>query len=105
MLLISDFHRSLALLDHTQPYDMVALRKEYEMIMWPGFNPHKYDTPEQEEWRKRVREREQFLTMKYGGEVTDKVTYYSPLTFAHWLIREKGFKSIPFEDYCMSEFD
>lgn len=108
LAVISDMHHVLAVLQLKPGADLKALRSEYESILYPGPNPHRnyMDSPEQRAWVERVREREQFLTMKYGGVVCgDGTTAYSPVTFANWLVREKGAGTLSFREYCMVEFD
>jgi hypothetical protein len=104
--IISDMNNPVAILQLTQ--DIKQLRAEYESIMDPGPNPwcHETDSSCQKNWVKKVQEREQFLTLKYGGNVTGRgETVYSPLTFVHWLIQEKKAINYPFKQYTMCEFD
>lgn len=110
LTIISDMHHPLAVLQLPNGMEIEELREEYESIMNPGPNPwcHETDEKRQKEWVEKKHEREQFLTLKYGGSESggdDREIYYSPLTFAHWLIRGKGATSLPFREHGMYEFD
>lgn len=101
-------HRPLALIQLLDNgIGIEALRAEYESIMDPGPNPYCHDTDakRQQEWVQKKHEREQFLTLKYGGYEHEDGTEYSPITFANWLVREKGARTRQFSEYCMCEFD
>ncbi len=104
LTLISDYHNPQALLELDG--DIKKLREEYESIMDPGPNPHKYNTDIQKEWLKKIRDRENFLISKYGGDISGNgVTVYTPSTFINWLTQEKGAKHVSYVHHCMVEFD
>lgn len=108
LLIVSDMKSSVAVLRTPDGFDLEAARQEYDSIMDPGPNPMCYegDKPRQAAWVEKSREREQFLTLKYGGENDSRGrTYFGAVTFANWLVREKGAESYPFSAYCMAEFD
>lgn len=108
LTVISDMKGVLAVLGERGPVDVPTLQREYDAILDPGPNPwcHEEDKPRQEAWVERVRQREQFLTLKYGGTADDDgTTVYSPLTFANWLVREKGFVFYAFTECCLTQFD
>lgn len=108
LTVVTDMNRPLAVLYLPSGLDIATLRSEYDSIMDAGPNPwcHETDKPRQQAWLEKVREREQFLTLKYGGEETGNgETIFSPITFANWLVREKGAVPYRFREYCMVEFD
>lgn len=82
-------------------HDVGKCRKEFESIMHPGPNPYAYNTPIQKAWLDKIDQRQKFLTLKYGGSEVGQgpEVCYSPMTFVHWLIREKGAKRIQYT-YC-----
>lgn len=108
LTVITDFNRPRAVLELPSGLEIEALRSEYDSILDAGPNPwcHETDKPRQQAWLEKVREREQFLTLKYGGEnIGDGEIVFSPITFANWLVREKGAVMHRFCEYCMAEFD
>ena len=108
LTVISDMHNPVAVLELPDGADVLALREEYEAVMGPGPNPYCYeaDPERQYEWVDRIKAREQFLTLKYGGDPAgDGTTQFGAVTFANWLVREKGARAHPFTRYCMAEFD
>lgn len=105
---ITDMNRPLAVLELPSGLEVTTLRSEYDSILNAGPNPwcHETDELRQQMWVEKVRKRERFLTLKYGGEKTgDGETVFSPITFANWLVREKGAVAHRFCEYCMAEFD
>lgn len=58
----------------------------------PGPNPQQYNTPVQDAWLRRVREREQRLLAEYGGAKVPNGpdVYLAEFAFAEWLIRQHG---------------
>ena len=89
-------------LDH----DIDKCREEYEAIMHPGPNPYAYNTPTQKAWLEKIRDRQKFLVLKYGGTEVGQgpEVDYSPMTFVHWLIREKGAKKLQYTHYDMDDY-
>lgn len=108
LTVITDMNHPLAVLELPSGLDIAALRSEYDSIMDAGPNPwcHETDKPRQQAWVEKVHNREQSLTLAYGGEEAGNgETIFSPITFANWLVREKGAVVRRFREYCMAEFD
>jgi len=112
LYVISDFKNVCDVIDMPAGTDLSKLKKEFYALNQAGPNPHKYDTPEQTAWIRKIHEEEVRLVSLYGGDPRGhlegdkpKEDVFAVSTFVGWLVKEKGANRVKYKSFCLVEFD
>jgi hypothetical protein len=95
---VEDKNTLVALVAFDTLVDQHKLWGQFEALFDPGPNPRAFDTAVQDEWLRRVKDRENRLVALYGGTRTalSGEIFYGLETFVNWLVKERGGRRVPF---------